>query len=203
MEVMAGILFSLLLTGISYTVNRRLLGGRLVIDGYHLALTASSVLLLAVVAESVINPLYEGWFGSKLWEYRIFPLHDANVSALAIIVWTAYGVHLYFTRQFLDRKLSVRWNNTFAKSLIFGFEAPLIFEVSGNFVFLLLMHNYYAYYLPADILHLTSLRVVPVYMLCIFLGLIILKRLENLPRHPALPPALFAGGITYLFAGSI
>ena len=88
MEVIAGIAFATLLILISFAVNRRILGGRLVIDIYRLALTASSVLLLAVVAESVINPLYAMWVGNKLWEYRAFPLHDANVSALAVIVWT-------------------------------------------------------------------------------------------------------------------
>ncbi len=203
MEVISGVVFALLLVLVSFTINRRLLGGKLVIDAYRLALTASCVLLLAVIAESVINPLYEWWFGAKLWEYRVFPLHDANVSALAIIVWTAYGVHLYFTQQSLDQKLGKGWNRTCAKSLIIGFEAPFIFEISGNFVFLLLMNNYYAYYLPADVHHFTSFQVVPVYMVCIFTGLLILKMLERLPRHRALPPALFAGGITYLFAGSV
>lgn len=102
MAIFTAILFSLGLVAASFTINRHLLGGRLLIDGYRLALTASSVLLLAVLAESLINPLYEQLFGSKLWEYHSFPLHDSNVSALAVIVWTAYGVHLYFTRQSMD-----------------------------------------------------------------------------------------------------
>jgi len=65
------------------------------------------------------------------------------------------------------------------------------------------MNNYYAYYLPGDVFHLTSLRVVPVYMLCIYAGLVILRSLEQLPRSAILPPALFVGGIAYLFAGSV
>jgi len=203
MDVIAGILFSLLLVLVSFFINRFLQGGRLVIDVYRLALTASSVLLLAVIAESLVNPLYELWFGQKLWEYRVFPLHDANVSALAVIVWTAYGVHLYFTLQSLDQKLGSRWNSSATKALIIGFEAPLITEVSGNLVFLLLLNKYYAYYLPADVRHLTSFQVVPIYMLCIFFGLMILKRLERLPRAMVLPPALFVGSIVYLFAGSV
>jgi hypothetical protein len=203
MEVIAGILFALLMMLSSFVINRRLLGDRLVIDGYRLALTASSVLLLAVIAESLINPLYELWLGSKLWEYRVFPLHDANVSALAVVIWTAYGVHLYFSRQSLEQKLGARWSGTCAKSLIMGFEAPLIFEVSGNFVFLLLMNKHYAYYVPADVNHLTSFQVVPIYILCIFFGLMILTMLERLPRNRVLPPALFIGGIAYLFTGSV
>ena len=203
MEVVAGIVFAALLILTSFAVNRRILDGKLVIDGYRLTLTASSVLLLAVIAESVINPLYAMWVGNKLWEYRAYPLYDANVSALAVIVWTAYGVHLYFTRQSLDRKLTRCWNSDCAKSFIISLEAPLICDVSGNSVFLLLMNNYYAYYLPGDVFHLTSFRVVPVYMMCIYFGLMVLRCLERLPRSLVLPPALFAGGIVYLFAGSV
>lgn len=201
MEIFTAILFSLGLVAASFTINRQLLGGRLVVDSYRLALTASSVLLLAVVAESVINPFYEQLFGSKLWEYHVFPLHDSNVSALAVIVWTAYGIHLYFTRQSLDQKLGVHWNSTGTKALIISFEAPFVFEVAGNLLFLQLMDRYYAYYLPTDVYHLTSFRVVPVYIFCIFLGLVILKLLEQLPRNRLLPPVLFAGGVAWLFAG--
>jgi len=203
MEIIAALVFSFLLVGISFVINRRLLQGRLVIDVYHLALTASSVLLLAIIAESLINPFYESWFGSKLWVYHVFPLYDGNVSALAVIVWSAYGIHLYFTRQSLEKKLRAGWNHNGAKALIVGLEAPFIFEVSGNLLFLLLSNNYYAYYLPADVYHLTSLQVIPVYTCCVFFGLLILKQLEGLPRLPILPPALFASGIAYLFAGSV
>jgi len=203
MTTLVGILFSFLLVLVSFTINRSLLGDRLQIDPYRLALTASAVLLLAVVSESLVNPLYTLWFGSKLWEYRVFPLHDANVSALAVSVWTAYGVHLYFTRQSLDAKLGPRWGDNNIKALIIGFEAPLIFEVFGNLVFLQLLNTYYAYYLPGDLNHLTSLRVVPIYMFCIFLGLTILSKLEQLPRHRLLPAALFAGGVAYLYAGAV
>lgn len=201
MALLTAILFSLGLVTASFILNRHLLGGRLVIDGYRLALTASSVLLLAVLAESLINPFYEQLFGSKLWEYHVFPLHDSNVSALAVIVWTAYGIHLYFTRQSMDIRLGVRWNSTGTKALIIGFEAPFVFEVAGNLLFLQLMNRYYAYYLPTDVYHLTSFRVVPVYIFCIFSGLLILKMLEQLPRYRLLPPALFAGGVAWLFAG--
>ncbi len=202
MEITAAILFSLLLVMASFAINRRLLKGQLVIDGYRLALTSSAVLLLAIIAESLINPVYELWFGSKLWEYRVFPLHDGNVSALAVIVWSAYGVHLYFTRQSLDRKLGRRWNSTGTKALIVSFEAPFIFEVGGNLLFLQLAKNYYAYYLPTDVYHLTSFQVVPVYIFCIFFGLLILRLLERLPRIRLLPPVLFMGGIAYLLAGA-
>ncbi len=201
MELVAGLLFATVLVLFSYRFNYWLIGDRLKADPYRMTLTASAVLLLAIVAESLVNPVYEAWLGNKLWEYRILPLHDRNVSALAVLVWTAYGIHMYFARQSLALKLTGRWNGNAGKSLILGCEAPLVFEVSGNLLFLSLSGTYYAYYLPSDLAHLTSLQVVPAYVLCIFIGLLVLRGLESLPRHAGLPVALFAGGIAYLLAG--
>ncbi len=201
MEIASGITFGIALVLTSLCINYLILGSKLRIDFYRLALTASSVLLLAVVAESLINPLYELWFGSKLWEYRILPLHDSNVSALGLIVWTAYGIHLYFTMQTLEAKLPPRWNTPSGIAFIIGFEAPFVFEVLGNLIFLRLLGEYYAYYLPSDVYHLTSFRVIPIYMLCVYLGLLVLNYLTSLPRRITLPPALFSAGIVYLLAG--
>jgi hypothetical protein len=194
-------IFSLLLVTISYSINRHLLGAKLVVDFYQLALTAACVVVLALLGESLINPLYTTWFEQKLWVYRILPLHDGNVSALGVIVWAAYGVHLYFTRQTLINKLPNGLNNSAGIAIIIGFEAPFICEVLGNLLFLNLLGDYYAYYLPGDVWHLTSFQVVPIYMLCLFAGLIILKTVENLPRKFVLPPALFSAGVAYLVTG--
>lgn len=201
MELVAGIIFSLILICVSFSLNRWLLGRKCEIDVYNMALTASAVLLLAVVAESLVNPLYTLYVGNKLWEYHIFPLHDGNVSALAVVVWSAYGIHLYFTRQTLQEKLPARWRNNYGKALIIGFEAPFVFEISGNLTFLHLSDRYYAYYLPGDVGHLTSFQVVPVYVLCVFVGLVVLAALERLPRRRVLPSTLFAAGVAYLLAG--
>lgn len=201
MELASGIVFSLILISLSYGFNRWLLAGKLQVDMYRMSLTASAVLLLAVIAESIINPVYTWFVGHKLWEYHIFPLYDGDVSALAVLVWSAYGIHLYFTEQSLNARLPEKWNNNISKALIFGFEAPFIFEVSGNLTFLYLANSFYAYYLPHDVGHLTSFQVVPVYILCVSVGLIVLRFLERLPRRVELPPALFATGIAYLLVG--
>lgn len=201
MVLLTGIIFSLLLVTLSYSINRRLLGAELTLDFYRLALTASSVVLLALIGESLINPLYTAWFGQKLWVYRIMPLHDGNVSLLGSMVWAAYGIHLYFTLQTLSCKLPRRLNNNAVFAIIIGFEAPFVLEILGNLLFLKLLGEYYAYYLPEDIWHLTSIQVVPVYIFCLFVGLRILNALEKLPRKPVLPPALFSAGVAYLMTG--
>lgn len=201
MALITGIVFSALLVTISYRINRFLLGDKLVVDGYRMALSASCVVLLALLGESLVNPLYTVWAGEKLWVYRILPLHDGNVSALGVMIWAAYGIHLYFTRQTLLRKLPNRLKNNAGMAFIIGFEAPFICEVLGNLLFLQLLGEYYAYYLPGDVFHLTSFRVVPIYMLCLFVGLFILGKLENLPRKMVLPPALLSAGLAYLATG--
>lgn len=193
--------FSLLLVTLSYAVNRRLLGRRLQLQPYELLLTASAVFLLAILAESLINPLYESYTGTKLWEYHAHPLHDRNVSALAVLVWTAYGVHLHFSLQTLEARLPLRLRNHYGKALVIGFEAPMVWEITGNLFFLLLAKQYYAFYNPTDLWHLTSLQVVPVYMICIFLGLLTLRALQRLGRRWALPSGLFTAGVGFLLLG--
>ena len=118
-----------------------------------------------------------------------------------LLVWAAYGIHLYFTRQTLGYKLPNRLKNNAGIALVIGFEAPFICEVLGNLLFLQLLGDYYAYYLPGDVWHLTSFQVVPIYMLCLYAGLVILDMIENLPRKPVLPPALLSAGIAYLATG--
>ena len=201
MVVLAAVVFSMALIATSFAVNRRLCRNHLQIDWYRLALTASAVLLLATIAEALVDPLYAAVRGRALWEYRAYPLYHSHVSALAMLVWSAYGVHLYFTRQSLEQRLPQRWNNIYGKAFVIGFEAPFVFEVSGNLIFLLLSRTYYAYYLPADVWHLTSVQVIPIYMVCAFTGLMALHVLERLPRRVEVPALCFAGGVVFLLAG--
>jgi hypothetical protein len=159
------------------------------------------VLLLALLAESTVNPLYEWAAGHKLWVYRLHPLHEGNVSMLGAMVWSAYGVHLYFTHQMLGHRLLGRWDNRIMHSVVLALEAPLFCEVTGNLTFLLLTGRYYAYYLPGDLGHFTSIQVIPIYGLSFFLGLGVLDALKRMPRSRRVPALLFAGGCGWLFAG--
>ncbi len=198
--ILAAIGFSALLVTLSYGVHHRLLGPGQRIQPYDLALTVTAVFLLAILGESLINPIYEWSVGRKLWEYRILPLHDGNVSALAVLIWSAYGIHLYFIQRTLDHRLPPRLRNRYGKALIIGLEAPLVWEVSGNLFFLIAAQQYYAYYNPPDIWHFTSIQVVPVYIVCILVGLLVLQSLQRLGRHWALPSALLIAGLGYLIA---
>lgn len=197
----AGAVFALLFPGVSFLINRRLCGGRLQLDLHQIALLAALTFLAAILCEATVNPLYTRVFGEKLWEYRLLPLHDRNVSALAVLAWTAYGVHLYFLTQSLDRRISPGPRRLLCKAALIGAEAPLLWEVGGNGFFLLMLGEYYAYYLPGELFHLTSLRVVPIYMLCVLLGLLLHERLHRHARDWRIAGGCFAAGLVFLLAG--
>lgn len=196
-----GTVFALLFPSLSFLVNRRLNGGRLNTDCHQIVMLAALTFLTAILCETTVNPVYEYLFQQKLWEYRLLPLHDRNVSVLALLVWPSYGVHLYFMNQTLDRWLASGTQRLFYKAAVIGMEAPLLWEVSGNGFFLLLLGDYYAYYLPDELFHLTSLRVVPVYMLCVLLGLLLHARLRRHARDGRIAAVCFGIGLVVLISG--
>lgn len=197
----AGLLFAVLFPGVSFLLNRRVCGGQLNTDLRQIALLAALTFLAAILCEATVNPLYTHFVGEKLWEYRLLPLHDRNVSALAVLVWTAYGVHLHFMTQTLDRRLAQGPRRVLLKAALIGAEAPLLWEISGNCIFLLLLGEYYAYYLPGELWHLTSLRVVPIYMVCVLLGLLVHERLRPYAHDWRIAGGCFGAGVLFLFAG--
>lgn len=197
----AGLLFAVLFPGASFLLNRRVCGGHLNTDLRQIALLASLTFLAAILCEAAVNPLYAYFVGEKLWEYRLLPLHDRNVSALAALVWTAYGVHLHFMTQALDRRFAAGPWRLLCKVGLIGVEAPLLWEVAGNGFFLLLLGEYYAYYRPGDVGHLTSLRVVPIYMLCVLLGLLLHERLRRHAHDWRIAGGCFGAGAVFLLMG--
>lgn len=198
---LAGVLFALLFPGLSFAFNRHCSGGRLKVDLRQAALLAALTFLVAILCEATVNPLYTRIVGEKLWEYRLLPLHDRNVSALAVLAWTAYGVHLHFMMQTLDRRLAPGPRRMLYKAGLIGVEAPLLWEIAGNGFFLLLLGEYYAFYLPGDLWHLTSLRVVPIYMLCVLLGLLVHERLRHYAHDWRIAGGCFGAGVLFLLAG--
>ncbi len=116
-------------------------------------------------------------------------------------MWTSYGVHLYFLNQTLNGFFATSAYRTQFKAVIIGVEAPLLWEVLGNGYFLLVLNEYYAYYLPDDVFHLTSLRVIPIYIICIYFGLIAYERLQSQARNYWLTGGLIATGLVVLATG--
>lgn len=197
----AAVLFALLFPLLSYLVQRRWGGARLAVDVRHILLLTGLTFIVAVLCEAAINPVYAALFDEKLWEYRLLPLHDGNVSALSVLLWSSYGAHLYFMNQTLERRLPSGSRQRFYKACVVGAEAPLVWEVSGNAVFLSLAGEYYAYYLPAEFAHFTSARVIPIYAACAYLGLLVYERLRRRAHDWRIAGACFGAGLLFLAAG--
>lgn len=187
--------------GVSFTLNRLLARQPLATHAYSMLLYGSMVFCLAIIIEVIVNTGYTWVVGEKLWEYRIYPRHDQNVSLLAPIIWFAYGVHIYFADQTMTLRLPKGRKGDITRSIITGIDAPLVFEVTGNLVFLVLIGEYYAYYLPGELWHLTSVRVIPLYMLGIFIGLRVLRWVAARPENWLLPAGFYGGGLLFLWLG--
>jgi len=201
MVIGAGLCFAAVFPGCSFLINRRLCGGTLVTDLRGIALLSGLVFVIAMCCEATINPVYEYFHERKLWEYRLFPLHDGNLSALAVLVWTSYGVHLYFLNQYLDRLFAGKRRRVLYKGMLIGAEAPLLWEVLGNGFFLLLVGEYYAYYNPGELFHLTSLQVVPIYMVCVTIGLLVYEWVKRQDLGWRTTGLLYAAGAGFLAVG--
>jgi uncharacterized BrkB/YihY/UPF0761 family membrane protein len=199
--LLAALAFALLFPGLSYALNRRYCRVPLTRDTRGIALLAALVFALAILCEASINPLYTAIYADKLWVYRLLPLYDGNVSALAVLIWASYGVHLYFFNQTLDSRLPAGARRNVYKAAVIGVEAPLLWEVLGNGFFLLLAGEYYAYYNPGELFHLTSIRVVPIYMVCIYIGLLIYDRVRHHARDWRITAVLFGFGVAFLLGG--
>ena len=199
LQSIAAITCAILFIGISYVINRKLASPVFTVDLYLALLYAATVFLLAICCEVIVNTLYQYFIGEKLWVYHVMPLYNQDVSLLAPLLWSAYGIHLYFVEQTYRHRLPRLMKNRNASALLHGLDAPLIFETSGNLIFLLVAGTYYAYYIPGDIFHLTSVRAIPLYIFCIFLGLNILRWLEKQSRHWGIPAGIFSSGIGILY----
>ncbi|WJW76519.1 hypothetical protein QVG61_05365 [Thiohalobacter sp. IOR34] len=200
-EFAVGLFCSVLFLGLSFAINRRLRHGPLAFDPYRALLMASAVFALAVPLEALVDGFYATARGQLLWRYDILPRHGGSVSALGALIWPAYGLHLYWLLQVLEQRLPEGWRGRLLQALIIGLDAPLFFEVTGNLLFLAITGRYYAYYLPGELWHLTSWQVVPIYMLCLFLGLTILQRLLAMRPRALLPPGLYLAGLGFVWLG--
>ncbi len=175
----SALLACLLFLAFSFLINRAVRGDWPDLEPGGAAIHVALVFSLAVAFEVIVNSMHEWLVGEKLWEYRVLPAHGGDVSLLAPLVWPVYGLHLYWLRESLSRRFGTLGRSATLQALLVGAEAPFIFEVVGNLLFILLLGRFYAWYVPDDFWHLTSLRVVPVYVFSAWVGFRLLELLES------------------------
>lgn len=120
--------------------------------------------LFGVAGEIFVNTLYTYIFHTPLWEYRLFPAHNGDVSYFFIFVWGELGFYKYINDTAFHRFTP---DQHIVPGLIMGSEAILL-EILYNGLFLLLFGSYIFYYLPGNVSifsHLSCLQVIPFYFL--------------------------------------
>lgn len=118
------------------------------------------IAMLGPVCEVLINTFCRYVFGSSLWEYHFFPVHNGDTSVYSYCVWAMYGCHLYFMdRRFIHATAAYRM---VLFALILSIDA-IILEFILNLTSIYTLHTYIFYYLPGDVQHLTTIGVAPFY----------------------------------------
>ena len=169
------------------------------IEAYPLALSMAVAFLVAVVCEVYLGKLYYLLMGERLWQYRVWPIHDGYTSMLNFIVWPIYGYYVYFFHHVLQQHAIIirpRW----LQGLVSGFDGPLL-EILANGFFLLFYGTFYFYYLPDDMRHFTSVQVAPLYMVMGVILTLLLDALLRQPRRWQYPAGFYLAGVGFVLAG--
>lgn len=169
------------------------------IDFYQLALSMAVAFLVAIVCEVYLGKLYYLASGRPLWQYRVWPIHDGFTSALNAVIWPIYGYYVYcFHLVLSERRIVIRPH--WLQGLVSGLDGPLL-EILANGFFLLFYGTFYFYYLPGDLRHFTSVRVIPLYMVMGIVLALLLEYLKNRPRRWHYPVGFYLAGLVFVLAG--
>ena len=196
MQGMSGALFGVV---VFYLLASLLLRVWIRIDVYQLALAMTVAFLVAIVCEVSLGKLYFLAVGEPLWQYRVWPIHDGYTSVLNFIIWPVYGYYLYFLHHVLQAK-RVEFRPRWLGGLASGIDGPLL-EILANGFFLLFYGTFYFYYLPADMKHLTSVQVIPLYMVMGIILSLVLEYLRERPRTWSYPAGFYLAGVGFVLAG--
>jgi len=159
------------------------------VDVYQLALSMAVAFLVAIVCEVYLGKLYHLVTGRPLWQYRVWPIHGGYTSALNFIIWPVYGYYFYLLHQVLrTRRITIR--PRWLKGIASGFDGPLLFY-----------GTYYFYYLPDDLRHYTSIRVMPLYMVMGVILTLLLDYLHERPPRWRYPAVFYLAGVVFVLAG--
>jgi hypothetical protein len=168
-------------------------------DPYELLLCMAAAFLVAIVCEVALGRAYGLFLGARLWQYRVWPIHAGYTSALNFLIWPVYGYYWYFLHQvLLAHRVQIR--RPWLKGLAAGLDGPLL-EILANGFFLLFYGTFYFYYLPGDLRHFTSIRVVPLYMVMGVCLSLVIEFLKGRPRRWRYPLMFYLAGLGFVAAG--
>lgn len=137
----------------------------------------STVAMIGIFGEIFVDTIYEYIFGIPLWRYNILPIHNAYTSEYAIVLWGIYGFYLYLLHDSLGKWSENRQRQL---ALIFAFEA-LVLEAIVELASKVAFGEYFYYYYPDDLWHISTIQNFPFYLIC---GFLIVKTINRFKANP-------------------
>lgn len=168
----------------------------------HISITKALVYmsvagLVAPLGEVIINSITVLVFGSPVFLYHVAPIHHGYTSLVMLVLWPTYGFHFYCFHEALARRVdSIFSDSTIA--MIMGIDG-IIMETLVNILSVLLFSANIFYYIPDDLAHVSSVAILPVYVLIGFVGLKLIHYIEKHTKRKLLIVATFVlSGLLFL-----
>jgi hypothetical protein len=125
-------------------------------------LYSGTLALIGCISEVAINSFCRTAFDTSLWVYQITPIHHGDTSIFAFFQWSLYGYHLYYVQKKLQSYKFKHEEYIFA--FVLSIDA-LLLETFVNISSLFFLNTFVFYYTPGDMGHLTTVFVLPFYLL--------------------------------------
>ncbi len=177
MQSLPLVYFSAGWVGIIYLFNSAVAGKFKKINVEIALLYVTSVMLIGVFGEVLLDSLYRAAFGAPLWLYHVLPIHDGYTSYYSLVLWGMYGFYLYLLHDGLQNR-RIRSNSLLAA--LISIEA-IVLELLINSSHLAIFKRYIFYYLPGGLWHLSAFQVIPFYFIA---GLFIVKSTDGFKSNP-------------------
>ena len=145
---------------------------------------------VAPLGEVVINALTEYVFGVPVFLYHIAPIHHGYTSLVMMVLWPTYGFHLYCFHEVLAERGDSAFSDGII-AMIMGIDG-IIMETIVNILSVLLFSANIFYYFPNDLWHVSSVAILPVYILIGFFGLKLIHYIERHHMRAYLVVTIFA-----------
>jgi len=170
-------------------------GRKLPFDFSKMVLYMGCTFFGAMWYEIGLDTLFVKFCGQPGWLYKIWPIHYGYTSGVGMFMWPLYGFFIYNmnTALAINPKLA-KINNAAAKTFLFAIDAMTL-EILTNIFAILFYKTFLFYYLPGDLLHFTTIKILIPYLFACGLGATLSLFLDCLRSNHLLV------GITFYLAG--
>lgn len=156
------IVFFLYLVAVIYLAGLALVNDTAEIRIREVYMYSGTLALIGCISEVAVNSFYRAVFDSPLWVYLVTPIHQGDTSIFAFFQWSLYGYHLYFVHKKIY-SLNIK-HKDYIFIFLLAVEA-LLLEIFVNISSKFFLNTFIFYYTLGDMGHLTTVFVLPVYLL--------------------------------------